>query len=107
MKNFDFISNDDENVLAEEFSRRVEFIMSLEPSEIVARLEQVYDSTDVILEGYTLMENLTSGDGIASAGLIRLREAVSESIYWIRNYFNLDELPDDEETDLWWFRIRF
>jgi hypothetical protein len=36
-----------------------------------------------------------------------LREAVSESIYWIRNYFNLDELPDDEETDLWWFRIRF
>ena len=107
MKNFDFISNDDENVIAEEFARRIEFIMSLEPTELVERLEQIYDSTDVILEGYTLVENLSSGDGIASAGLVRLREGISESIYWIRNYFNLDELISDEETDLWWFRFSF
>ena len=50
MKNFDFITNDDENVLAEEYAKRIEFIMSLEPSELVERLEQIYDATDVILE---------------------------------------------------------
>jgi len=55
-----------------------------------------YDSTDVILEGYELVTNINEGHGIAIAGIIRLREALMDSIEWITN--NLaEEEPTEEE----------
>jgi hypothetical protein len=50
----------------------------------------------VILEGYDLVTNINEGHGIAVAGLIRLRNALMDSIEWIT--FNL--LQEDEEEEL-------
>ena len=55
-----------------------------------------YDSTDVILEGYELVTNINEGHGIAIAGIIRLREALIDSIEWITNNL-VEEEPTEEE----------
>ena len=63
---------------------------------MLRRLVKSYDSTDVILEGYELVANISEGHGIAIAGIIRLREALMDSIEWITNNL-VEEEPTEEE----------
>ena len=66
---------------------------------MIERLVQAHDSTNVILEGMNLTSTMSEGHAIAVAGLLRLREAIVESIDWLDNNLS-DSVPSmDEESD--------
>lgn len=102
MKNFNLINgqDDSEEFLAETYAKRIEFIHSLNPSELVERIQSIHDSTDVLVEGYSFSDAITTSDAIAYASIARLREGLSECVDWLKNEFNLLEYSEDYETDL-------
>ena len=107
MKPFDLISNDnDENDVINAFEKRLEFVLTLSAQELLERIQYTFDSSDIISEGYSLSDNLTTSDSIAYATIVRLREALNESSLWLKNEFKLNEYNDEDETDLWWIRTR-
>lgn len=81
--------------LQKQFEENRKIILSMDPEEFLERLVKMHDSTDVILEGYDLVTNINEGHGIAIAGIIRLRNALMDSIEWISN--NLMESDEEEE----------
>jgi len=85
-----------QNELQKHFEQHRQELFNLEPDELLRRLVKSYDSTDVILEGYELVTNINEGHGIAIAGIIRLREALMDSIEWITNNL-VEEEPTEEE----------
>ena len=85
-----------QNELQKHFEQNRQELLNLEPDELLRRLVKSYDSTDVILEGYELVTNINEGHGIAIAGIIRLREALMDSIEWITNNL-VEEEPTEEE----------
>jgi hypothetical protein len=87
--------------LQENLIKHIEYINNLEPNELYDRLVKVYESTDVILEGYNLVTIVNEGHGIAIAGIIRLRGALEETLTWLDNNLCDDEdsLEEIEETD--------
>ena len=88
MKPFDLISNDnDENDVINAFEKRLEFVLTLSAQELLERIQYTFDSSDIIIEGYSLSDNLTTSDSIAYATIVRLRE-------------ELNEYNDEDETDL-------
>jgi len=91
------LDNIDEEELQEAIQKHTDYIIQLDPSEILERLSKSLEATEVILEGYNLVTNINEGHGIAVAGLIRLREAVAESITWISE--NIGEFEDEEMTE--------
>jgi hypothetical protein len=101
MKPFDLISNDnDDNDVINAFEKRLELVLSLSAQELVERIENTYDSSDVLIEGYSLTDNLSTADSIAYASIVRLREMLSESALWLKNEFKLHEYDENDETDL-------
>lgn len=82
--------------LQKQFEENRKLILSMDPDEFLERLVKMHDSTDVILEGYDLVTNINEGHGIAIAGIIRLRNALMDSIEWISS--NL--IMTDEEEEL-------
>jgi hypothetical protein len=94
------LDNIDEQQLQEAVQKHNDYIIELNPSEILERLSKSLEATEVILEGYNLVTNINEGHGIAVAGLIRLREAVAESITWINeNVGEFDEEMLEEIVD--------
>ena len=89
------LDTEEELKLQEEFKKHQEFIIDLEPESLLERLIKALDSTEVILEGYNLVTNINEGHGIAVAGIIRLRNALMDSVEWITN--NLTEEDSEEE----------
>jgi hypothetical protein len=94
---------DNENIedLQKELEEHRNQILMLHPQDLLQRLIKMHDSTDVILEGYDLVTNINEGHGIAVAGILRLREALMDSVEWI-NYnivFN-EETEESEEEEL-------
>lgn len=87
-----------EEQILEELEIKRKYILGLEPEEIIDRLEKSLFETDVVLEGYNLVNNIAVGDGIALAGIIKLREAVSEVMDWMIDKLLEDE-NETEETD--------
>ena len=102
MKNFNLINgpDDSEEFLAEAYAKRIEFIHSLNPQELVERLQSIHDSTDVLIEGYSFSDSITTSDAVAYASIARLREGISECVDWLKNEYNLLEYSEDYETDL-------
>ncbi len=102
MKNFNLINgpDDSEEFLAETYAKRIEFIHSLNPQELIERLQSIHDSTDVVVEGFSFTDSMTTSDAVAYASIARLREGISECVDWIKNEFNLLEYSEDYETDL-------
>ena len=101
MKPFDLISNDnDENDVINAFEKRLEFVLSMSAQELLERIQYAYDSSDVIIEGYSLTDNLTTADSIAYATIVRLREMLNESSLWLKTEFKLHEYDEEDETDL-------
>jgi hypothetical protein len=92
---------EEELKLQENLIKHIEYINNLEPDELYDRLVKVYESTDVILEGYNLVTTINEGHGIAIAGIIRLRGALEETLTWLDNNLCDDEdsLEEIEETD--------
>jgi hypothetical protein len=94
------LDNIDEQQLQEAVQKHNDYIIELNPTEILERLSKSLEATEVILEGYNLVTNINEGHGIAVAGLIRLREAVAESITWIsENVGEFDEEMLEEIVD--------
>ena len=87
--------------LQENLIKHIEYINNLEPNELYDRLVKVYESTDVILEGYNLATTVNESHGITFAGIIRLRGALEETLTWLDNNLCDDEdsLEEIEETD--------
>lgn len=102
MKNFNLINgqDDSEEFLAETHAKRIEFIHSLNAQELVDRLQNIHDSTDVLIEGYSFSDSITTADAVAYASVARLREVVTECVDWIKNEYKLLEYSEDYETDL-------
>ena len=96
LNNFDSV---DEKALQEIVAKHKDYIVNLEPDDLIERLVQAHDSTNVILEGMNITSTMSEGHAIAVAGLLRLREAIVESIDWLDH--NLAEsVPSiDEESD--------
>ncbi len=94
--NFDNLDDEQKIELQKQFEENRKQILAMDPEEFLERLVKMHDSTDVILEVYDLVTNINEGHGIAVAGLIRLRNALMDSIEWIT--FNL--LQEDEEEEL-------
>ena len=92
---------EEELKLQENLIKHIEYINNLEPDELYDRLVKVYESTDVILEGYNLVTSVNEGQGIAIAGIIRMRGALEETLTWLDNNLCEDEdsLEEIEETD--------
>lgn len=82
-----------EEQVLQELEVKRKYILSLDAEEIIERMEQALYNTDVVLEGYNLVNNIAVGDGIALAGILKLREVVSETMDWM-----IDKLLDEEET---------
>lgn len=82
-----------EEQVLQELEIKRKYILSLDVEEIIERMEQALYNTDVVLEGYNLVNNIAVGDGIALAGILKLREVVSETMDWM-----IDKLLDEEET---------
>ena len=82
--------------LQKQFEENRKLILSMDPDDFLERLIKMHDSTDVILEGYDLVTNINEGHGIAIAGIIRLRNALMDSIEWISSNLILT----DEEEEL-------
>lgn len=102
MKNFNLIkgSDDSEEFLAETYAKRIEFIHSLSVQELVERIQAIHDSTDVLIEGYSFTDAMSTSDAIAYASVARLREAITECVDWLKNEYSLLEYAEDYETDL-------
>ena len=79
--------------LQEEYQKHLEFIRNLEPEELTERLAKALEATEVILEGYNLVTNINEGHGIAVAGIIKLRETISDTLEWL----SYQILEDEEE----------
>ncbi len=94
--NYEDLDESKQLELQKQFEENRKLVLAMDPEEFLERLVKMHDSTDVILEGYDLVTNINEGHGIAVAGLIRLRNALMDSIEWIT--FNL--LQDDEEEEL-------
>ena len=89
---------EDQELLQEEFNKRIEAVRALSLEEMLEKLVKAHDSTDVILEGYNLVTNVNEGHGIALAGIIRLRDALAEMMDWVdHNLFDEVEEVDSEE----------
>ena len=84
--------------LQEEYKKHLENIRNLEPEELTERLAKSLEATEVILEGYNLVTNINEGHGIAVAGIIKLRETISDTLEWL-NYQILEVDEDDEENE--------
>ena len=69
--------------LQEEYQKHLEHIRNLDPEELTERLAKSLEATEVILEGYNLVTNINEGHGIAVAGIIKLRETISDALEWI------------------------
>ena len=93
---YDDLDDEQKIELQKEFEENRKQVLAMDPEDFLARLVKMHDSTDVILEGYDLVTNINEGHGIAVAGLIRLRNALMDSIEWIS--FNL--ISNDEEEEL-------
>jgi 3-dehydroquinate dehydratase len=102
MKNFNLINgqDDSEEFLAETHAKRIEFIHSLNAQELVDRMQNNHDSTDVLIEGYSFSDSITTADAVAYASVARLREVITECVDWIKNEYKLLEYSEDYETDL-------
>lgn len=85
-----------EILLQEEYQKHLEIIRNLEPEELTEKLAKSLEATEVILEGYNLVTNINEGHGIAVAGIIKLRETISDTLEWL-NYQILE--VDDEEVE--------
>jgi DNA replicative helicase MCM subunit Mcm2 (Cdc46/Mcm family) len=99
--NLENLDNENTEDLQKELEEHRNQILMLHPQDLLQRLIKMHDSTDVILEGYDLVTNINEGHGIAVAGILRLREALMDSVEWI-NYnivFN-EEIEESEEEEL-------
>lgn len=94
--NYEDLDEQEQLELQKQFEENRRLILSMDPDEFLERLIKMHDSTDVILEGYDLVTNINEGHGIAVAGIIRLRNALMDSIEWISS--NL--IMTDEEEEL-------
>lgn len=81
--------------LQKQFEENRKIILSMDPEEFLERIIKLHDSTNVILEGYDLSTDVSGGQGIALAGIIRLRNAIMDSVEWITH--NLVEEDLEEE----------
>ena len=102
MKNFNLINgaDDSDEFLAETYAKRIEFIHSLNAQELVERLQNIHDSTDVLIEGYSFTDSISTSDAVAYASVARLREGITECVDWLKNEYKLLEYSEDYETDL-------
>lgn len=75
-----------------------ESIKNLSIEELMTKMEDAIKSTDLILEGYNLVTNISEGHGIAVAGILKLRETILETMDWLD--FNLIEEEEEENTVL-------
>lgn len=95
--NYEDLDEEQQLELQKQFEENRKIILAMDPETFLERLVKMHDSTDVILEGYDLVTNINEGHGIAVAGLIRLRNALMDSIEWITT--NLIA-GDEEEEEL-------
>lgn len=81
----------DEEELQANLEKHNEYIASLEVDELYERIIKAYESTDVILEGLSLVTAVNEGLGITIAGLLKLRVALEETLVWFDNNLIKDE----------------
>ena len=93
--NYEDLDEEQQLELQKQFEENRKIILAMDPEAFLERLVKMHASTDVILEGYDLVTNINEGHGIAVAGLIRLRNALMDSIEWITS--NLIAADEDEE----------
>ena len=86
-----------EEEIIDELNKKREYVIDLSLEEIMDRLHKSLYDTEIILDGYNLVTQINEGQGITLAGILKLREAISEAIDWI----NENVVDDDmiEETD--------
>lgn len=95
--NFDDMTEDEKE---EAILKHMNYVRNLSPEELISRLDHSLISTEVILDGYNLVTNISEGHGIAVAGILNLRESIAETIDWITNNLLEIEEKDDESDEL-------
>lgn len=83
--------------ILEKLEEKRQLVISLTTDEIIERLEKALYNTEVVLDGYNLVNNITVGDGVALAGILKLRETISETLDWMLE--NIYEAPYEEENE--------
>lgn len=88
---------DDEQMLElqKKFEENRNIILSMDPEEFLERIIKLHDSTDVIVEGYDLSTDISGGQGISMAGIIRLRNALMDAVEWITNNLTEEDLEEE------------
>jgi len=97
--NLENIDNENTEDLQKELEEHRNQILMMHPQDLLQRLIKMHDSTDVILEGYDLVTNINEGHGIAVAGILRLREALMDSVEWINYNIVFNEEADETEEE--------
>jgi hypothetical protein len=83
-----------------ELEKRRELIQNLSLEDLFLRMEKALSGTEVILEGYNLVNNISEGHGIAVAGILMLRESMAEALDWMSfNLLENEDTPNEEESD--------
>lgn len=93
------LDSTDEKMLQDIIAKHKEYIVTLEPDELLERLVQAHDNTNVIIEGMNISSSMSEGHAIVVAGLIKLREAIVETIDWLDHNLSDDPLIIEEESD--------
>ena len=77
-----FLGINEEEVL-EQIEKRNEYIKNLSLQDLIYRLEDSIKGTDIIIDGFNLVEKISETKGITIAGIMRLRETVGEALDWL------------------------
>ena len=62
---------------------RIDFIQGLEPEELIDYLEDSQEAVRLVMEGISMSEKLTTGEGIILAALQRVNDAIDGAAIWI------------------------
>ena len=94
----EIVNNLTEQEILDKLEEKRQMVVNLSVEELLDRLEKSLHDTDVVLDGYNLVNNIAVGDGIALAGILKLRESITETIDWLME--NLEEENTEENEEL-------
>ncbi len=72
---------------------------NMTPEELVEMIEFYIKSTDVIMEGIGMAQNLNLGEATLTSALLRTREGLEKVIAWVGIHHNLGSDSHEETSD--------
>lgn len=89
-----------EEELEKQLEEYKQYIQNLKSDELLDKMRNSLIATDVLVEGFNIVTQITEAQGINISGIIKLREAVGEAIDWLNYHLNVEPEIEEENDDL-------